>query len=191
MNLIRIMPILVLLVSGCLQAEEAQVTETEESTMPTETLPDNETQQPEPAETAEPGELHLGFIFSKDVYAVGEELDGNLTVSYSGEPFEGIVSSKLQRDGFDKTPSSHTKTTISETNSSIGLIAADIHGGGFSTSKSFGYAGTYTYTMKVYDCADVILEFGTCRLYDLDKDDLEEMVVPMGEYSESIQVIEN
>jgi|GEM_PF-3047317 len=192
MDLIKLLPIFVLLVfiAGCAQEGAEEIETPEDVEAPEENETPGETAPPE---TAPEGEgLVLDITFSKETYAVGEEVEGDYVVENYGEAFEGIVAYKVEREGFDKTSSSYIGTTIAEFTPGMMLSAVEIDENGYyGTTDSFPYPGTYIYSITVYDCADVEAEFGHCEMFDLDKDEVAEKVAPVGEVSKSIQVVES
>lgn len=192
MNLIKILPMFMLLVFavGCVQ-EGAEETQTPEETAP-------ETAQPETAPPGEEGELQLDITFSKETYSVGEEIEGDYDIKYDGEPFEGIIHYNIKREGFEKDSDMYMGGYIDNLDFEAGrtnylkamLQAVKINETGFyGKSDSFPFAGTYVYSIIVYDCADVEAEFGTCDLFDLETDELAETITPVGEFSKTMEVI--
>lgn len=156
---------------------------------------------PETPETPKPPveefKLDLDIVTLKDTYVVGEEFSGGkYLLSYTGDPFRGIILYGKSRKGFEKTGydkiGGKIKTGDFDSNLSIlrvALMAFKMDKFGYEAGEeSFQEAGEYIFTMSVYKCADIGLEDEKCSVSV--PTDFILKFKPLGSVSKTILVVE-
>ncbi|MCX6802744.1 MAG: hypothetical protein NT067_06560 [Candidatus Diapherotrites archaeon] len=125
---------------------------------------------PTPVQTPS-GEIILEIRIPKTTCAVGEAFNGKYYMKYDGEPFRGLIHYCASRQGFDCNVCSRTSGVLENIDFDKGgqfkvaLQPVKINDTGIERyclggEDSFEEAGTYTYTMSVFKCADIEKELG-------------------------------
>ena len=129
--------------------------------------------------------LELDVIIPKDTYSVNETLEDaeyymNLT-NYDGEPFKGIILYNRSREGSGEMLSmtrGYIRAGDFNSNSLMRVALTDY----------FDIEGIYTYSISMYDCLTIETELGKdCD--DVDQNEIEDTIQPLGSKSKSITVI--
>jgi len=104
------------------------------------------------SKTINPDEITLDILLPKDSYKVNEEVKGNYSLKYQGEPFKGAVIYCDNR-------------SCSEIIGMIGGIDLSnpnkTNALKITLENTFYYAGIYNYSIHVYNCQDIDDKFNT------------------------------
>lgn len=129
------------------------------------------------------------FTSSKDIYEIGEPIEIDYDITYSGEPFSSVQLLVNNRDGFEKKMSSKLSSSMkaNEKIDTISISPFSINDSGYSTEKMFKEEGFYTYTVYIYDCNDVAIDNNNSCFENVSKD--MKNISPIASASKTIEII--
>jgi hypothetical protein len=111
----------------------------------------------QPEKNLKSGQLNININFPKSIYEIGEKVNGEFRINYSGAPFSAVILETNSRKGFDEKINSVSIQEINNSSASGEEISAfRIYENGFlSRTDYFNEEAEYYYTIIVYDCNDV------------------------------------
>ena len=134
----------------------------------------------------------------KLTYSVGENFSGEYTVRYNVEPFDILIQETYSRKGFeewgsimvDSTPSTFPDLIDAMRNTTYTISAFRQDKRGYCIPADyFLYAGTYLYSISVYDCTTIKKELNTsCENVTLENSKILLRIKPLDKKSVEIIV---
>ena len=130
----------------------------------------------------------INFSSSKDSFKLGEDVDVEYSISYSGEPMDMVQLVVGSREGYDEKIQSKLRfeTAKGQSIDVIALSPFSIEENGYSLEDNFKEEGTYVYTVSIFDCSKVpTTEEESC----FEKISKNTDVEPIASASKSIEII--
>ncbi|MDD4050195.1 MAG: hypothetical protein PHX47_04295 [Candidatus ainarchaeum sp.] len=143
------------------------------------------------------GNFNLSIDFSKDIYFVGENLEGSkYNLSYQGEPFKArIIYAKSKDQGHISYSSSKGNISNGSFDDSLSILRHSLYSLTPDLEpQPFTSDGEYSYSISVYSCDDIDNAMNTDDCGDggyppsIDLEDIVSEVVPLATKSKTISV---